>query len=246
MRHARRDSRLFIDASAADDELVLLESDAHYLANVLRLRVGDRITVFNGRGQEWRATIRLLTRKRAALSFVAPVEPLPESPLELILVQGLVKAEAMDSIVQKATELGVATVWPVITEFSVVRLDEERGRRRLAHWQRIARSACEQSGRHRPPEIRMPSELAACLAALEPCDAKVALDPLARETPILPARAARAALVVGPEGGFGPSDDALLDRASYQRLRLGGRVLRADTAAITICALAQQRWGDLG
>jgi 16S rRNA (uracil1498-N3)-methyltransferase len=246
VRHSRRDVRLFIDASLEGDTLLLADSDAHYLANVLRLRVGDRVTVFNGRGQEWRAEVRILARKHGALALIEPAAPLRESALELILVQALVKAEAMDAIVQKATELGVTAVWPVMTEFSVVRLDEERGARRLAHWQRITRSACEQSGRHTPAVIRPPCELGDCLAALEASDVKLVLDPLATVPPRLPAHASSATVVVGPEGGFGPGDTALLERAGCQRLRLGGRILRADTAALTICALAQQRWGDLG
>ena len=245
MRQSRRTARLFIELAAQGNRLSLDGSNAHYLADVLRMRVGDGVTAFDGRGQEWRTRIQALNRRHGVLELIEPVPALTESPLELTLVQALVKSEAMDTIVQKATELGVTAIWPAITEWSVVRLDAERLDRKLAHWQRIARSACEQSGRHRPPEIRGAAKLADCLAALATVDTKIVLDPSAPPTR-LPARAEHAAVVVGPEGGFGPSDEALLDAAGCRRLRLGARVLRADTAAITICALAQQRWGDLG
>lgn len=246
MTHSRRAARLFIQTAARGTSVALSESDAHYLANVLRLRVGDGVTAFDGRGREWRTTIQTLNRRHGVLALIEPVPALAESQLDLTLVQALVKSEAMDSIVQKATELGVTTIRPVLTEFSVIRLDEARIERRLGHWQRIARSACEQSGRHVPPEIRRPEKLEGCLAALATAELRLVLDPSAAQTPALPTSVARAAVVVGPEGGFGPADDALLDAWGCRRLRLGRRVLRADTAAIAICALAQQQWGDLG
>lgn len=245
MRQSRRAARLFMEASADGNRLSLTESEAHYLTNVLRLRVGDSVVAFDGRGQEWRATIQTLNRRRAVLEIIESMPPLAESALDLTLVQALVKSEAMDSIIQKATELGVATIRPAIAEFCVVRLDERRLARRLEHWQRIARSACEQSGRHKPPEIEVPAKLATCLSAAAMSDVTIVLDPEVEEAPMLPTRVASAVVIVGPEGGFGPSDEALLATVRCHRLRLGRRVLRADTAAITVCALAQQRWGDL-
>lgn len=245
MRQSRRAARLFTETSTEGASLPLTEGEAHYVSNVLRLRVGDSVVAFNGRGQEWRTTIETLNRRRAVLKIIESISPRAESALKLTLVQALVKSEAMDSIVQKATELGVTTIRPAITDFSVVRLDEARLARRLGHWQRIARSACEQSGRHTPPEILPPAGLATCLGAGATSDVTILLDPSAEMQASLPTRATSAFVVVGPEGGFGPGDAAVLETVRCERLRLGNRVLRADTAAITICALAQQRWGDL-
>ena len=245
MRSTQRSVRIFLDNTPTDGQLALAPEEAHYLATVLRLRTGDAVTAFNGRGMEWNTRVTGLTRRAGLLEVVDTVQPLAESELELTLVQAIVKSEAMDTIVQKATELGVARIAPVVSEYCVVRLDETRIAKRLAHWRRVARSACEQSGRHQAPEILTPVPLDEHLAAAGPL--RLVLDPRAqRDTrDELPATAPRAEVIVGPEGGFGRRDEAIIDAADIHRIRFGPRVLRADTAAITVCAWAQERWGDL-
>jgi 16S rRNA (uracil1498-N3)-methyltransferase len=245
MRSTQRSVRIFLDNTPIDGQFALAPDEAHYLATVLRLRTGDAVTAFNGRGMEWNTRVTGLTRRAGLLEVLDTVQPLAESSLRVTLVQSVVKSEAMDAIVQKATELGVARIAPVVTEYTVVRLDAERAARRLAHWRRIARSACEQSGRHIAPEILEPVPLHRYLA-----DAgvlRLVLDPRARTDARadLPQVTTAVEVIVGPEGGFGPRDEALIDATAAQRLRFGPRVLRADTAAIAICAWAQERWGDL-
>lgn len=242
-----RVSRLYVEQDLGGPTLVLDDRETHYLAHVLRLKRGDRLVAFNGRGAERHASIHSLTKRSAELELLADAGVLPESPLELTLVQALPKAEAMDLIVQKATELGVRRIVPVYSDFSVVKLDSQRRERRLEHWQRVARSACEQCGRHTPPEVETAAPLSAYLAhdgehdgpalALEP-DAALRL---ARIAPV--PHAAR--LFVGPEGGWSPSDLARLDAAGATRVGMGPRVLRAETAAIAACAAAQALWGEL-
>jgi len=162
------------------------------------------------------------------------------------LLQGLPKSDAMDLIVQKAAELGARALVPVHTEFSVVKLDAERSERRLDHWRRIAQSACEQCGRHQPPRIEPPLPLAAALAALPVAGSRFALDPSAEHTlgeqnlPI-----PELVVAIGPEGGFAAADWRRLDAAQFARVALGPRILRAETAALAVCAIAQSRWGDL-
>jgi 16S rRNA (uracil1498-N3)-methyltransferase len=152
----------------------------------------------------------------------------------------------MDLIVQKAAELGVRTLVPVYTEFSVVKLDAERSERRVDHWRRIARSACEQCGRHAPPRIEPPRPLAEAIAALPTTPERLALDPAAQQSfGERPAPASGLVVAVGPEGGFGPNDWRRLDAARFARVSLGQRILRAETAALAVCAIAQSRWGDL-
>jgi 16S rRNA (uracil1498-N3)-methyltransferase len=187
-----------------------------------------------------------LQRRGAELELRAAVDALPASRLELTLVQALPKSDAMDLIVQKATELGARAIVPVYTEFGVVKLDAERVERRVEHWRKIAQSACEQCGRHVPPTIREPVPLAAALDDLAGVDTRLALDPDA------PARLAEVtapaldvAVAVGPEGGFGANDWRRLDAARFARVGLGPRILRAETAALAVCAIAQARWGDL-
>lgn len=245
MRSTQRSVRIFLDNTPADGQLALAPEEAHYLATVLRLRAGDAVTAFNGAGMEWNTRVTGLTRRAGLLEVLDTVQPLAESQLRLTLVQAVVKSEAMDTIVQKATELGVAVIAPVISEYCVVRLDEERAAKRLAHWTRIARSACEQSGRHLIPEIREPLTLQQHLEA--EAAVRIMLDPRATGSArkSLPESAAAVEVIVGPEGGFGPRDEPLLDRADIVRMRFGPRTLRADTAAVTACAWAQERWGDL-
>jgi 16S rRNA (uracil1498-N3)-methyltransferase len=169
-----------------------------------------------------------------------------ESLLELTLVQALPKSDAMDLIVQKATELGVHAVFPSYTEHSVVKLDPERAERRLDHWRKIAQSACEQCGRHRPPRVEPPAALAATLDAVPNDALRWALDPSApmQLSELAPSQR-KLVVAIGPEGGLGPTDWLRLDRAGFARVALGPRVLRAETAAIAVCAIAQARWGDL-
>jgi 16S rRNA (uracil1498-N3)-methyltransferase len=238
--------RLYIERELDGDNLTLDDREAHYLGHVLRLQRGDQLLVFNGRGTERQASVEALQRRGATLALAAAHAPLPESSLDLTLVQALPKSDAMDFIVQKATELGVRSLVPVYTEFSVVKLDSERAARRLDHWQRIAQSACEQCGRHRPPRIEPPAPLAEALRALPSGGTRSALDPAAeRALQDHSPRAIALVVAVGPEGGFGPADWRRLDAAQFERVTLGPRVLRAETAALAICAIAESRWGDL-
>jgi len=238
--------RLYVELELDGTSLALDESEAHYLGHVLRLTRGDRLVVFNGRGTEREASVEALQRRGAQLALGAVRAPLPASPLELTLVQALPKSDAMDLIVQKATELGVHALAPVYTEFSVVKLDTERSERRVDHWRKIARSACEQCGRHAPPRIEPPRLLADALATLPASLKRVALDPTAEHSLGEQAPPGTGlAVAVGPEGGFGPNDWRRLDAAQFARASVGQRVLRAETAALAVCAIAQSRWGDL-
>jgi 16S rRNA (uracil1498-N3)-methyltransferase len=237
--------RLYIERDLDSDELALDEREAHYLGNVLRLQHGYRLVVFNGRGVERKASVATLQRRGAVLALAETQAPMAEPALRLTLVQALPKSDAMDLVVQKATELGVHTLIPVHTEFSVVRLDAERSERRLDHWRKIAQSACEQCGRHRPPQIAPAAPLAAALDAL-PTGTRAALEPTAERTFAAQTPAGGLVAAIGPEGGFGATDWRRLDAASFERVTLGPRVLRAETAALAVCAIAQARWGDLG
>lgn len=241
----RRVPRLYIERDLAGSTLSLDEREAHYLGHVLRLGRGDALIAFDGMGTERHATVGSLQRRGATLELGDPQTPLPESPLTLTVLQALPKADAMDLIVQKATELGVHRIAPVYTEFSVVKLDAERAERRVEHWRRIAQSACEQCGRHRPPVIDAPVDLATRASALD-VPVRLALDPAAdtRFESVTP-QPTSVVLAIGPEGGFGTNDWRLLDKAEFRRISVGSRVLRAETAAIAACAIAQSCWGDL-
>src|SRR5210317_1469815 len=147
-------TRLFVPEELINGAELVLEGDrARYLGRVLRLRVGDDVTIFNGQGAEWSASISGMTKNTATLLVGESHEVATESPLKIHLVQGISRGERMEFVVQKATELGVKRITPVLTEYGVVKLDGERAIKRRDHWQGVAASACEQSGRTRLPRI---------------------------------------------------------------------------------------------
>ncbi len=241
--------RLYLETQLDGPDIALPSKHAHYLRDVLRLRSGNDVVVFNGRGNECLAEIEALTRDGAKLRITTTSAPIPEPKLNLTLLQGIAKADAMDLIVQKSTELGVRSIAPVLTEYSVVKIDPQRTRRRLEHWQRIAQSACEQSGRHSPPLICEPQPLDRGLEALSQTGKRVVLDPRAELTFADGASSGHPAtpicILIGPEGGLSERDLLLSEQAGFERVKLGPRILRVETAAIAACTIAQANWGDL-
>jgi 16S rRNA (uracil1498-N3)-methyltransferase len=240
-------ARLYVDAPLDTSSLVLEAERAHYLGRVLRCREGDEIVVFNTRGTERGAVIESLARRRPVLALGATLEPLAEPAVPILLLQALVKSDAMDLIVQKATELGVASIFATKTDFSVVRLDDERQGRRLDHWRRIAISACEQCGRHRPPEFQIFNTLDKAIAALPAGPVRIAFDTTV-ETPLgITSDASSGVLVaIGPEGGFSPTERQALAAEAFSIRSLGPRTLRAETAAIAAVVSARILMGEPG
>ena len=241
-------TRLFVSAELINGTELLLEGDrARYLGRVLRLRVGDEITVFNGKGAEWSASIEGMTKNAATLRIGESREVSTESPLKIHLVQGISRGERMDFVVQKATELGVKRITPVLTEYGVVKLDAKRAAKRRDHWQGVAASACEQSGRTRLPLIDTPMPLKDWFGGKpEEVDAELIFGPGAT-TPLasLPAPATKVCVLIGPEGGFSQSEYEDAEIAGFTAVSLGQRVLRTETAAVAALAIMQSLWGDL-
>ncbi|ATE60872.1 16S rRNA (uracil(1498)-N(3))-methyltransferase [Thauera sinica] len=228
-----------------EGEIELPEAVAHHAARVLRLADGDPLVLFDGLGGEVEA--RLLLRGRAAFAELCRYrEPRRESPLRLVLVQALATGDKMDWIVQKAVELGVAGVQPIQAERSVLRLAGERAEKRRAHWQQVAVSACEQSGRNRVPEVGMPMPLANWLAAGQAQALCYVLAPDGGEAAFGtgPRPAAGVQLMIGPEGGWTAHELAACRAAGCIAVGLGPRVLRTETAGLAAIAVLQARWGD--
>lgn len=230
----------------AGQRLKLEGEDAAHLGRVLRARAGDAVVLFDGRGPEFDAAIVTAGRRGVELDVAAGRDADRESSLPLVLLQGICRAERMDWVLRKATELGVTALRPVLAERSVVKLDSERAASRLQHWRAILVSACEQCGRNRLPELLEPLSLDAALAAHAGAQG-VLLDPEADCGPeSLPAPAGTLCLLVGPEGGLDARERAAAGSAGYAGVRLGPRILRTETAAIAGIALLQARFGDLG
>ncbi|MDH5621054.1 MAG: 16S rRNA (uracil(1498)-N(3))-methyltransferase [Gammaproteobacteria bacterium] len=241
-------TRLFVSGALSNGAEIELDGDqSRYLGKVLRARVGDRVAIFNGEGPEWPATILRISRNSVCLTLGESVEAGTESPLRIHLVQGISRGERMDIVVQKATELGVKRITPVLTEFGVVKLDPERAEKRREHWQRIAASACEQSGRTRPPLIDTPLSLKAWFGAKPAStDTELILTPLAA-TPLasLVAPKTKVCVLIGPEGGFSETEYGDAEVSGFTAVSLGPRVLRTESAAIATLSVLQSMWGDM-
>jgi len=242
-------TRLFIKEQLGPGQHLQLNAEqARYIGKVLRLRVGDPVTVFNGQGGEFAATAEALGKNSAVLLIGEQSAVATESPLKVHLVQGTSRGDRMDLVVQKATELGVKRISPVLTEYGVVKLDAARAAKRRAHWQSVAESACEQSGRTRPPLVDEPMALNAWFGArTKEADTDLILRPGAATTlASLAAPVTKVCLLIGPEGGFSDSEYEDAEVAGFNAVSLGPRILRTETAAIAAIAVMQSRWGDLG
>ncbi len=238
--------RLFLDDDLAEGrEVVLDRPAASYLFRVLRLRAQAPVVLFNGRGGEYAARVIDPGQARLGVEAFSPRES--ESPLELRLVQGVSKGERMDLTVQKAVELGVSRIEPVLCQRSVVNLEGKRREKRAARWRSIAVSACEQCGRNRLPAIDTARPLGEWLSAAPADDLRLVLHPEGgRPLGAWTASPATVTLLIGPEGGFTDEEVAAAEGAGFERLGMGPRVLRTETAAIAALAAIQARWGDLG
>ncbi|WP_363323697.1 16S rRNA (uracil(1498)-N(3))-methyltransferase [Accumulibacter sp.] len=227
----------------------LPERVAHHAVKVLRLRRGDDLTLFNGAGGEYRARILGCERARVSVEVLERLLSERESPLSISLVQALQAGEKMDLTVQKAVELGVGRIVPVISRRSVVRLAEQRGTRRLEHWQGVVVAACEQCGRNRLPEITVPESLERWLARpAEPGVLRLMLAPAGRvslATLPAPLNDRRIEVLIGAEGGLAPEEIELAVQADFLSVRLGPRILRTETAALAALTAIQFLWGDL-
>ena len=235
--------RAFVDAPlSVGARIALPDSVAGHLVRVLRLGAGDACVLFNGDGRDYDARVVATGRKSVEVGIATAREVDNESPLRIVLVQGIARGEKMDFILQKATELGVAGVVPVHGERGEVRLRGERADKRLQHWRSVVASACEQSGRARIPGVAAPSALADALSNLPAT--RLLLDPEAARP--LPSRIEgdACAIAIGPEGGWSPSDRATLQAAGFVGARLGPRVLRTETAGLAAIAALQARAGD--
>lgn len=240
-------NRVYSDQPLATGaEAELPPSAAYHVARVLRLRAGAPLTVFDGSGGDYRCEIVSIEGERVRVRVGERAAGLRESPLAITLVQAVSRSERMDWTLQKATELGVRAIAPVLSARSVVRLDEQQAAKKLRHWQAIVAGACEQCGRSTLPEVRPPLELRRFLAEPPRSGQRLVLSPDGPTSLAgLASLAARVELLIGPEGGL---DDAELDdavRAGYTPVRLGPRILRTETAGIVALAVLQGLWGDL-
>jgi 16S rRNA (uracil1498-N3)-methyltransferase len=225
-------------------QIELAPSAAHHASKVLRLRRGDQVVLFDGSGGEYEASIHEVD-KYGVLVDVGKFHPTDREPvLKVCIAQGLASGDKMDTILQKAIELGVTCFQPLATRKSVVRLTEERAARRAMHWQQVAIAACEQCGRNQVPEVLAVEEIGSWVGRQIPGSRLM----LAPNAPVRLAEVPRptdeVTLLVGPEGGFTDDEIMWALNAGFKPVRLGPRILRTETAGLAALAAIQALWGD--
>lgn len=237
--------RIFISqVLVVGTEVVFPKDAAHYVQQVLRLRAGAPVLLFNGQGGEYRGILRQ-NNKELIVLIEEFIDRSVESNVQIHLGQGISRGEKMDYVVQKAVELGVSEITPLFTERCGVKLVDDRAQKRLDHWQKIIHSACEQSGRNTVPRINPPMDLADWLSFRTEESRLICHPGLANEHETLLAKPKETVLLVGAEGGF---TDAEVDRAiqcEFVPFPLGPRILRTETAAVVALTKIQICWGDI-
>ncbi len=238
--------RIFFSGSLSEDLLITLdESNSRHLLKVLRLRIGESLQLFNGLGGEYLAILTDTQKQHAIIKVKKYIVTENESPLKIHLGQAISRGERMDFAVQKSVELGVDCITPLITERCGVQLSTERISNRLQHWQKVAISASEQSGRCIVPQLLQPCEFASFLK--QPTGRLCLICHPFIHSKVLPdlVGVSKITLIIGPEGGFSEQEVMQAERTGFQTLFLGPRILRTETAAIAAITLLQTIGGDL-
>jgi 16S rRNA (uracil1498-N3)-methyltransferase len=247
--------RIFVTPEALNNDagqLVLNQQDSHYLSQVLRLRPGAEVQVFDGQGNRYGCKLISGDKRQVTLGDVRRVDGLPASALRITLVQGIARGDRMDWLIEKSCELGVHEIMPVNTANSTARVTPERAEKKRVHWRRVAVSACAQSGQDHVPEIHAATALSAAINACRESHIIVGLQPGAAQSLAAWSRendqlrgAANIALVVGPESGFSDDESDALKQDGAIMLSIGPRVLRTETAGVAALAVLQAIAGDL-
>lgn len=237
--------RFYVDFALSPDSVVELPDNVVRHLNVLRVKNMEEIVLFNGNGKAYPALPEVLEKRRASVRILREEATDNESPLNITLVQAVSAAERMDFTLQKSVELGVAEIRPVISERCVVRLSGERAEKRVARWQEIVVSACEQSGRNIVPKVLPLTTYAQALQQLpqETTKLLMSLNRAQKLSDVRP-QSGKVVFMVGPEGGWTEKEEQQAFDAGFQSVTLGKRVLRTETASLAAIAAMQTLWGD--
>ena len=232
--------RFYVDTSLAPHTAVTLPETVTRHIHVLRLAVGDEVCLFDGSGHEFHARLDAINKRDATASLAESTRPDTEARYNITLAQGIAGGDKMDWLIEKAVELGVHAIAPLQTERGVVRLSGERATKRVQHWQALVQAACEQCGRARVPAVAPVATLREWLATAKSTDApRVLLSPRGTQSLTQWAvqsrervESAGVELLIGPEGGLSPDEEALAESAGFLPLTLGRRILRTESAAL--------------
>lgn len=237
--------RFYLPENLSVGQTVALPDNIVRHLNVLRVRPNENITLFDGKGKAHAAQLTVLEKRRAEAEILHEDTTDNESPLNITLIQSISSGDRMDFTLQKSVELGVTAIQPVISERCIVRLDGERAAKRLARWQEIIISACEQSGRNTVPPVlpiigyrealdKMPSESTKLIMSIN----------RARKLGDIRQPSGAIVFMVGPEGGWTEQEEQQAFDAGFQAVTLGKRILRTETAPLAALAAMQTLWGD--
>ena len=239
-------TRLYCDLPLSPGaEIVLPEAAARHAVTVLRLQPGDTLSLFNGEGGEYSASLVAVNKRETRVRLVEFHAAERESPLAITLALGISAGERMDYSLQKATELGVAAIQPLATERSVVKLAGERADKRLQHWQHVVIAACEQCGRNRVPAVAPVQKFYAYLAAVDRKQRLLLLSPDASTPLKRAAPSTDVVLLIGAEGGLAAAEYEAAVASRFEPVSLGPRILRTETAPVAALAVLQALWGDI-
>ena len=225
------------------NQVTLTGDTAHHLIRVLRLKIGDRLCVFDQSGYEWDAEIVAKKRQSVEVVLLNCHQPDVESPLQITLLQSISKSKRMDLVMQKATELGVHRIVPMLSKNTVVRLNAKNTPKKMSHWKKITISASEQSGRVRLPAISEPQKLNQELLNLHKQDLGFFLDTTGSDN-FNAEKSENITLAIGPEGGFSNEEKIMAERSGYKIVKTGPRLLRTETAPIMALSILQYLYGD--
>jgi len=239
-------TRVYVDCVLITGSVVELPAaTASHLAKVLRARVGDQLILFSGDGREYLGAVETVRGARVTASIGSGADVNRESSLAITLVQCVPRGDRMDIIVQKATELGVTRIVPVLSQRSVVRLDGGQAESKAVHWRAVALNACEQCGRNRLPGVDAPVPLIHYLGDSTAASPRLVLEPDGGSNGAEPVIDAAVEIAIGPEGGFAAEELDAFRIAGFVRVGLGPRILRTETAAIAALTWLQTRFGDM-
>jgi len=243
--------KIFVDKEKIKENFAYIEGkDTHHIINVLRLKKGDEIVISDG-STEYQTSIYGVEKNRVILFLESKLQSNTESSIEIALFQGLPKSDKMELIIQKCTEIGVKKFIPIITRYSVVDIKNSNLNKKIERWNKISREACKQSGRTSLPEICMPISFEEALKQIEEFD--LCIIPYEKEKTLKLKEVLdgvknikKVAIFVGPEGGFSEEEVDLALRYSAKLVSLGPRILRTETAAISVCSIVMYELGDMG
>lgn len=239
--------RIYQNKTLYTGDLVTLDEKAtHHVLHVLRLKAGYSINLFDGKGNEFSSRIHEIHKRSVQVYIEQPVALIPDSTLKIHLGQGISKSGKMDIALQKAVELGVDEITPLMTEFSAVKSSDEHLLKRFSHWQAIIINACEQCGRARLPVLNSACSLSEWLHQSK-SDLSLVLDPYSSDGfSAITSHPSSIHLLIGPEGGLSEKEIHLCKTHQFKGVKLGPRILRTETATLAAMSILQSLWGDMG